>query len=175
MIKAIIVIVLIVVAITSGTQLCTSILHNDAQGLQHFANNARRFHDKFEGSALLEDYHALHQRVLDETPEDSSEVNTLVVGRTLSARGYTDQFAFLTPVTGGLELLNSLQREGQLLQSCYAKLRLAWSEKELGHESTFISYCEESRRLFDEARLLREENSAELERILSGAKVEQED
>ncbi|MBL7166421.1 MAG: hypothetical protein ISS55_08050 [Dehalococcoidales bacterium] len=174
-IKAIIVIVLIVVAITSGTQLYTSTLHDDTQGLQRFADDARRFHDKVEGSALLEGFHALHQRVLDEIPENSPEVNTLVVERALSAQGYTNQFTRLPLVTAGLELLSSLQREGQLLQSCYAKLRLAWSEKESGHESAFISYCEESRRLFDEARLLREENSAELERILSGTKVEQED
>jgi hypothetical protein len=172
MTKALIIIVLIVVAITSGTQLYTSTLHNDTQGLQSFANDASRFHEKVEGSALLEGFYTLHQRVVDELPEDTPEVSVLLVERTLSARGYTEQFAFLNPVTGGVELLSSLQREGQLLQSCYTKLRLAWSEKESGHESTCISYCEESRRLFDEARLLREENSAELERILSGVAQE---
>jgi len=124
--KATIGLVLIIVLIVGGIQLFTSTRNGEAQQLCNFVTAAKIFHEKIEGSALLEDSDTPLQLILGETPEDTTEINILIVNRSLSARGYREQFDWLyPPTTEALEMLRSFTREAQLIQSCYSRLNLA--------------------------------------------------
>ena len=158
--------VLIVVLITGGIELFSSTQNRGAEQLHDFVAVANMFHGKIEGSALLEDFDTLLQLILDETPEDTTEINTLIINRSLSARGYTEQFNWLyPPTTEALEILGSLIREGRLIQSCYAKLYLAWSAKQSGDELSCVQYCEEARELFEKAISLRAQNKIDMDNL----------
>ncbi|MCJ7606025.1 MAG: hypothetical protein MUO19_08355 [Dehalococcoidales bacterium] len=170
--KTTLVLVLITAGITGALQLYSFFKNNNTQELYDFTRDAELFHAKIEGSALLNDFDDLRQRVLDEAPEDSPEIKTLIMNGILSARGYGDQFGWLYPVTDALDILSSLKKESGLLTSCYTKLYLAWSEKESGHNSSYIEYCEEARQLFEQAMSLRAENGAYLDNLLSQLSAE---
>lgn len=88
------------------------------------------------------------------------------MNRSLSARGYREQFGWLyPPTTDALEMLRSLVREGQLIQSCYSRLNLAWSQKKSGDELACVQHCEEAQDLFEQAISLREQNKIDLDNL----------
>ena len=164
--KVTIVLVLVVVLITVGIELFSSTRDKGAQQLYDFVTAAKTFHEKIEGSVLLEDFNTLVQLILDETPEDATEISTLIVNGSLSARGYKEQFNWLyPPPTDELEIFSSLIREGQLIQSCYSKLNLAWQKKKSRDELACVQYCEEARELFEKAISLRTQNRIDLDNL----------
>lgn len=164
--------VIIIVAVTAAIQWISDVKNDDTQALYGFARDAGLFHAEIEGSALVDDFDGLLQRVLDESPEGSPELDTLIMNRILSARGYSDQFGWLYPVTDALDILGSLKREGGLLTSCYVKLNLAWLEKKSGGNASYIEYCEEAGQLYGQAMSLRAENRMALDDMLSRLSAE---
>lgn len=170
--KATIAIVLIIAVITGIIQLYSIFKDSNTEELYGFTRDAKLFHDKIEGSALLDDFDGLLQRVIDETPEDSPETEALIMNRILSARGYSEQFGWLYPPEDARDIFSSLKREGELLKSCYSKLYQAWLEKKSGNDTAFIENYEEAGRLFESAMPLRNENRTNLNNLLSQLSVE---
>ncbi|MBA7714532.1 hypothetical protein ES703_123558 [subsurface metagenome] len=161
-----IVIVAIVLAITVALDLWSSAVHDKSEELYDFVTAAKIFHEKIEGKNLLEDIRTLIEIVAHESPENSSEIESSIRQGMLSARGYREQFNWLYPTTDSLELFESLIREGSLIESCYSKLYLAWSEKQSGDESHCAQYLEKVRVFYDEAVSLREQNKLKLDSLL---------
>jgi len=161
-----IVIVAIVLAITVALDLWSSAVHDKPEELYDFVTAAKVFHEKIEGKNLLEDIGALIEIVTHESSENSSEIESSIRQGMLSARGYREQFNWLYPTTDSLELFESLIREGSLIESCYSKLYLAWSEKQSGDESHCAQYLEKVKVFYDEAVSLREQNKLKLDNLL---------
>lgn len=156
------VLALIVVVVTGVIQLATSTRDEGPEALRTLINDATMFHQKIEGSTLLEGFDNLLRQILSEDPEVSPGVRVVITDGTLKARGYAEQFDWLRPTTDTLELLNSLRKEGQLLQSCYSALHRAWSQKESGLQSDCVRYCEEAKDFFDQVLSLRAQNRTTL-------------
>lgn len=161
-----IVIVAIVLAITVAIDLWSSVVHDESEELYNFVTAAKIFHEKVEDKNLLEDVRTLIEIVAHESPENSSEIDSSIRQGMLSARGYREQFIFLYPTTDSLELFESLIREGSLIESCYSKLYLAWSEKQAGDELHCAQYLEKVKVFYDEAVSLREQNKLKLDSLL---------
>ena len=170
--KATIAIVIIIAVIIGIIQLYSILKDDDTQELYALVRDAESFHSEIEGSALLDDFNTLLERVISETPEDSPEIETLTMNRILSARGYSGQFGYLYPVTGSVDILSSLKREAALLSSSYSKLYRAWLEKKSGNNAAYIEYYREAEQLFEQAMSLRDENSTNLNNLLSQLSIE---
>ena len=160
--KATIALVLIVVVATAALQLYSSTKGGDNEEVYNLIKDAEMLHRRIEGSSLLEGFDELLATVTNEVPDDSSEVEVAILNMVLSAKGYTEGFVWLPPTTDTLDLLASLRREGQLLQSSYSKLGRAWSAKESGDESNQAQYCEEAKQFFEQAMSLRDQNTTYL-------------
>jgi len=163
---AAIVIVAIVLAITAALDLCSSAVRDESEEFYAFVTSARIFHGKIEDKNLLEDIRTLIEIITQESPENSSEIGPSIRQGMLSARGYREQFKWLYPTTDSLELLESLIREGSLIESCYSKLYLAWSEKQSGDELHCAQYLEKVKVFYDEAVSLRDQNKLKLDSLL---------
>ena len=133
---ATIVIVAFVLAITVALDLCSSAVRDESERLHNFVTAARIFHERIADKNLLEDTGALIEIIARESPENPAEIESSIRQGMLSARGYREQFEWLYPTTDSLELFESLIREGSLIESCYSKLYLAWSEKQSGGRVT---------------------------------------
>ena len=163
---AAIVIVAIVLAITVALDLWSSAVHEESEELYNFVTTAEIFHEKIEDKNLLEDIRTLIEITAHESPENSSEIESSIRQGMLSARGYREQFNWLYPTSDSLELFESLIREGHLIESCYSKLYLAWSEKQAGDELHCAQYLERVKVFYDEAVSLREQNKLKLDSLL---------
>ena len=166
------IIIAIVVTITGVLQLVSSHLHDGPEELYNFATAAKRFHEHIEGTGLIEDIATLTEAIAQEPPDDSSEIESSIQQGLLSARGYKEQFNWLTPTTDSLELFESLVREGRLIGSCYSRLNLAWSEKQAGDETQCAQHLEEVRALYNEVVALREQNKLNLDSLLAQSEQE---
>ncbi len=166
------IIIAIVVTITGVLQLVSSHLHDGPEELYNFATAAKRFHEKIEGTGLLEDIATLTEVIAHESSDNSSEIEASIQQGMLSARGYRDQFNWLSPTTDSLELFESLVREGRLIGSCYSRLNLAWSEKQAGDEAQCAQHLEEVRALYDEVVVLREQNKLNLDNLMAQSEQE---
>ena len=163
---AAIVIVAMILATTAALYLYSSALHDESEELYDFVTAARMFHERMENKNLLEDISALIEIVALESSENSSQIESSIRQGMLSAKGYREQFRWLYPTTDSLELFESLIREGSLIESCYSKLYLAWSEKQSGDELHCAQYLEKVKVFYDEAVSLREQNKLELDSLL---------
>jgi len=163
---AAVVIIAIFAAITGVLQLVSSHLHDGPEELYNFATAAKRFHEKIEGTGLLEDITSLTEVIAQESPENSSEIETSIRQGMLSARGYREQFNWLYPTTDSLGLFESLIREGRLIGNCYSRLYSAWSKKQAGDEADCAQYLDEVKALYDEAVSLRDQNTFNLDNLL---------
>jgi hypothetical protein len=82
MAKSTIIIAVIIVAIFAAiagiVQLASSRMHNDPEALYHFVSAARQFHEKIEGTGLLENITVLTESLAREPADNSSEVQNLI-------------------------------------------------------------------------------------------------
>jgi hypothetical protein len=170
MAKSTIIITVILIAIFSAiagiVQLVSSHIHNDPEELYNFASAAREFHDKIVGTDLLENIPILTETIARELTDNYSEVENLIQQGLLSAKGYRDQYNWLTPTTQTLELFESLVKEGSLIQKCYSRLYSAWSEKQAGNESQCTKYLEEATASYNQLIALRDDNTLKLNNLL---------
>ena len=161
--KAAGILTLLIVGATFALQVYSSAQNDEGPQLRRFVLDAQKFHRKIEGGALLDGFALLLEAVATTVPDGSPELRARITNGSLAARGYTEQFDWLTPPTEALDLMNSLRREGQLLQRTYSRLGLAWSARESGDESACEQYREEARDLFEQALSLRALNTTLLD------------
>jgi hypothetical protein len=170
MAKSTIIIVVIIIAIFAAiagiTQLVSSHIHNDPEGLYNFAYTAKKFHEKIEGTGLLENITTLTETIAHELTDNSSDIETSIQHGILSAKGYKDQYNWLNPTSETLGLFESLVKEGSLMQKCYSRLSSAWSEKQAGNESQCFQYLEEAMTFYSELVSLRDQNKLNLNSLL---------
>jgi hypothetical protein len=168
--KSTIIIIIIITAIFTAIagiiQLASSHIHNDPEELYNFVYTAKKFHEKIEGTGLLENITTLTEIIVQESTDNSSEVQNLIQQGILSAKGYKDQYNWLIPTSQTLELYESLIKEGSLIQRCYSRLYSAWSEKQAGNESQCFQYLEEATTFYNELVSLRDQNKLKLNDLL---------
>jgi hypothetical protein len=160
------IIIVIFCSIAGIIQLVSSHMHNNPEEQYNFASAAKQFHEKIEGTGLLENITSLTEIIAQESMDGSSEIEALIQQGILSAKGYKDQYNWLNPTSGTLGLFESLIKEGSLIQKCYSRLYSAWSEKQAGNESQCSQYLEETTTFFDELVSLRDQNKLNLNNLL---------
>jgi hypothetical protein len=170
MAKSTIIIAIIIIAIFAAiagiVQLVSSHLHNNPEELYYFVSAARQFHERIVGTSLLGNIPILTARIAQEATDNSSEVQSLIQQGILSAKGYKDQFNWVTPTSQTLEIYESLVKEGSLIQKCYSRLYSAWSEKQAGNESQCSQYLEEATTSYNDLVTLRNQNTQQLNDLL---------
>jgi hypothetical protein len=170
MAKSTIVVAIIIMAIFAAiaciVQLVSSHLHNNPEKLYDFVSAAKQLHEKIEGTGLLESIPTLTVVISQEATDNSSETQNLIQQRTLSAKGYKDQYNWLIPTSQTMEIYESLIKEASLIVKCYSRLYSAWSEKQAGNESQCSQYLEEATTSYNELISLREQNRLRLNDLL---------
>lgn len=170
MAKSTIIIAIIIIAIFAAiagiVQLVSSHLHNDPEELYNFVSTAKQFHEKIEGTGLLENISTLAEIIAQGSTDNSSETQNFIQQGILSAKGYKDQYNWLIPTSQTLELYDSLVKEGSLIQKCYSRLYSAWSEKQAENESRCSQYLEETTASYNELVSLRDQNKQKLDDLL---------
>jgi hypothetical protein len=161
-----VIIIAIFAAIAGIAQLVSSHLNNSPEDIYSFVYAAGKFHEKIEGTGLVENIPTLTESVAQGPTDGSPEVSSSIQQGILSAKGYKDQYNWLIPTSQTLELYSSLVKEGSLLQRCYSRLNLAWSEKLAGNESQCSQYLEEATEFYDELVPLRAQNKLTIDELL---------
>jgi hypothetical protein len=160
------VIIVLFAAVAGIIQLVSSHMHNDPEELHNFVSGAVLFHQRIEATGLLENIPVLTESIAKETTDNSSETQNLIQQGILSAKGYKDQFTWLTPTSQTLTLYESLVREGSLIQKCYSKLYSAWTVKQAGNEVLCSQYLGETTTAYNELVSLRDQNTTTLNNLL---------
>jgi hypothetical protein len=170
MAKSTIIITIIIIAIFAAiagiVQLVSSHLHNDPEELYNFISTAKLFHEKIEGTGLLENITTLAEIIAQESTDNSSETQNLIQQGILSAKAYKDQYNWLIPTSQTLGIYESLIKEVSLIQKCYSRLYSAWSEKQAGNESQCSQYLEEATTSYNDLVSLRNQNKLKLNDFL---------
>jgi hypothetical protein len=161
-----VIIIVIFAAIAGIVQLVSSHLHQNPEELYSFVSAARQFHQRIEGTSLLDNILILKEKIGQEATDNSSELQNLIQQGIISAKGYKDQFDWVTPTSQTLELYDSLVKEGSLIVKCYSRLYSAWSEKQAGNESQCSQYLEEATTTYNELVALRNQNTQTLDDLL---------
>lgn len=154
------IILAVVVVFTLSINALSLLIRNDAQQLYDFVTSAKRFHDKVGEANVINNIETINHRISHESFEDSSSIDIALRQGMLSARGYRDQLKWLYPTENTIELLESLFNESRLLERCYSRLFLAWSEKQAGDEQAYLQYLNESDLAYREFVSVRERNKA---------------
>lgn len=160
------IILAVVVIFTLLINALSSLTRNDAQQLYDFVTAVKRFHDKVGETNVINNIENISHQISYESFEDSSSIDIALRQGMLSARGYRDQLKWLYPTENTTELLESLFNESRLLERCYSKLFLAWSEKQAGDEQAYLQYLGESDLAHREFISVREQNKATISNLL---------
>jgi len=160
------IILAVVVIFTLLINALSSLSRNDTQQLYDFVTSVKRFHDKVGETNVINNIENIGHQIFYESFEDSSSIDIALRQGMLSARGYRDQLKWLYPTENTIELLESLFNESRLLERCYSKLFLAWSEKQAGDEQAYLQYLGESDLAYREFISVREQNKATISNLL---------
>lgn len=160
------IILAVVVVFTLSINALSLLTRNDAQQLYDFVTSAKRFHDKVGEANVINNIENINYQIAHESFEDPSLIDIALRQGMLSARGYRDQLKWLYPTENTIELLESLFKESRLLERCYSKLFLAWSEKQAGDEKAYLQYLGESDLTYREFISVRERNKATISNLL---------
>ena len=125
-----VIIIAIFAAITGILQLLSSHIHNDPEEQYIFAYAAKGFHEKIEGTGLLENITTLTEIIARESTDNSSEIETSIQHGILSAKGYKDQYFWLNPgrnfhllIQVDLRPANKVQPQNRLVFSVVREYR----------------------------------------------------
>lgn len=162
----------IVVIFTLMINALSSLTRNDAGQLYNFVTSVKRLHEKIEQTNVINNIEIINHRISRESIEDPASIDIELRQGMLSARGYRDQLRWLYPTEESIELLESLINEIRLIERCYSKLFLAWSEKQTGDEQAYLQYLEESSASYVELILVREQNKSTIFNLLQEIDLE---
>jgi hypothetical protein len=137
-----VVIVSIAVLVAGICQLVSFLRHDEPEVILSFVISAKAFHEKIEGTNLLENIEVLLVAIPGESNENMSEIENMIREGMFNARQYRESYSWLPPTDDTLWLYNLLIKESTMIANCYSDLNFAWSAKQAGDYVSFEECCD---------------------------------
>jgi hypothetical protein len=166
-------IIALFIGLVGGICFLVSSLHHDSPDtIYNFAVSAKNLHETIDQTNLLSDLEMLIANINNTPNGDTSKIDSTIRHGILVSRALHESYIVLEFSNDTLSDYELLIKENRQIASCYANLNFAWSARQSGDYTSFITYYEESKRVFAELKTLNLQIKTELDDLQHKAELE---
>lgn len=166
-IKATIAIAASIIVVVAGILLYTALTNDENESQCSFAMSAASAHQSLDYDALSNKFSELLVLITDSSTEgDTLDIDITLITQVMNVKSYTESMSSLYPPTYETALiLNSMVKEGNLFETSFTYIRIAWESKKSGNTQKFEEQCQQARDFFKQGSEKRIENISNLSGI----------